>query len=85
MLALQLTQHISLFDYVCAGASLEGRMLEYVDHLHDHFLDPVRMRGGRYVPPEQPGYSAAIRGELMRPASISFAFSASGSSAAWAH
>ena len=61
----ELTQHISLFDYVCAGASLDGRMLEYVDHLHDHFLDPVRMRGGRYVPPEQPGYSAAIRGDSL--------------------
>jgi L-fuconate dehydratase len=61
----ELTQHISLFDYVCAGASLEGRMLEYVDHLHEHFLDPVRMRDGRYVPPEQPGYSAAIRGDSL--------------------
>ena len=61
----ELTQHISLFDYVCAGASLEGRMLEYVDHLHEHFLDPVRMREGRYVPPEQPGYSAAIRGDSL--------------------
>jgi L-fuconate dehydratase len=61
----ELTQHISLFDYVCVGASLEGRMLEYVDHLHEHFLDPVRMRGGRYVPPEQPGYSAAIRADSL--------------------
>jgi L-fuconate dehydratase len=61
----ELTQHISLFDYVCAGASLDGRMLEYVDHLHEHFLDPVRMRGGRYIPPEQPGYSAAIRGDSL--------------------
>src|SRR5829696_8767563 len=61
----ELTQHISLFDYVCAGASLDGRMLEYVDHLHEHFLDPVRMRDGRYIPPEQPGYSAAIRGDSL--------------------
>jgi L-fuconate dehydratase len=61
----ELTQHISLFDYVCVGASLDGRMLEYVDHLHEHFLDPVRMRGGRYVPPEQPGYSAAIRADSL--------------------
>jgi L-fuconate dehydratase len=61
----ELTQHISLFDYVCVGASLDGRMLEYVDHLHEHFLDPVRMRGGRYVPPEPPGYSAAIRADSL--------------------
>jgi L-fuconate dehydratase len=61
----ELTQHLSVFDYVCAGASLEGRMLEYVDHLHEHFLDPVRIRGGRYLAPEQPGYSAAIRPESL--------------------
>ena len=52
-------QHLSMFDYICVGASLDGRMLEYVDHLHEHFVDPVRMRGGRYLAPEQPGYSAA--------------------------
>jgi L-fuconate dehydratase len=57
----ELTQHLSIFDYVCSGASLDGRMLEYVDHLHEHFLDPVRIRDGRYRAPEQPGYSAAIR------------------------
>jgi L-fuconate dehydratase len=61
----ELTQHLAIFDYVCAGASLDGRMLEYVDHLHEHFLDPVRIRGGRYLAPEQPGYSAAIRPESL--------------------
>jgi hypothetical protein len=34
-------QHLSIFDYICVGASLENRVLEYVDHLHEHFLDPV--------------------------------------------
>jgi L-fuconate dehydratase len=61
----ELTQHLSIFDYVCAGASLEGRMLEYVDHLHEHFLDPVRIRDGRYLAPGQPGYSPAIRPESL--------------------
>ena len=51
-------QHLSMIDYVCVGASLEGRMIEYVDHLHEHFVDPVRMRDGRYIVPERPGYSA---------------------------
>ncbi|CAA9398003.1 MAG: L-fuconate dehydratase [uncultured Rubrobacteraceae bacterium] len=50
-------QHLSIFDYVCVGASLEDRVLEYVDHLHEHFLDPVKIKSGRYVPPEKPGYS----------------------------
>ena len=57
----ELTQHLSIVDYICTGASLDGRLLEYVDHLHEHFADPVRMRGGRYLAPEQPGYSAQIK------------------------
>ena len=58
-------QHISLFDYICVSASLEGRVLEYVDHLHDHFLDPVVIRNGHYMPPEKPGYSIALRPETL--------------------
>jgi L-fuconate dehydratase len=50
-------QHISLFDYICVSASLENRVLEYVDHLHEHFVDPVVIRNGRYMPPGRPGYS----------------------------
>jgi L-fuconate dehydratase len=50
-------QHISIFDYICVSASLENRVLEYVDHLHEHFVDPVVVRHGRYMPPELPGYS----------------------------
>jgi L-fuconate dehydratase len=58
-------QHISLFDYISVSASLEGRVLEYVDHLHDHFLDPVVIRNGRYLPPGTPGYSITIRPETL--------------------
>jgi L-fuconate dehydratase len=50
-------QHISLFDYICVSATLENRVLEYVDHLHEHFVDPVVIRNGRYLPPQRPGYS----------------------------
>jgi L-fuconate dehydratase len=50
-------QHISLFDYICVTGSLENRVLEYVDHLHEHFVDPVVIRNGRYMPPQRPGYS----------------------------
>jgi L-fuconate dehydratase len=56
----ELVQHLSMFDYVAVSGSLEGRMLEYVDHLHEHFADPVRMRGPAYRPPSRPGYSAEI-------------------------
>ncbi|SAL66082.1 mandelate racemase/muconate lactonizing protein [Caballeronia peredens] len=49
-------QHISLFDYICVSGSLDNRVLEYVDHLHEHFLDPVVIKNGRYMPPQAPGY-----------------------------
>ncbi len=57
------TQHISLFDYIAVSGSLEGRVLEYVDHLHEHFIDPVVINRGRYQVPEAPGYSIAMHAE----------------------
>ncbi|TKK77163.1 fuconate dehydratase [Herbidospora galbida] len=57
----EIVQHLSVIDYVCVSGSLEGRVLEYVDHLHEHFTDPVRVGGGRYRLPEAPGYSAQMR------------------------
>ncbi len=59
-------QHISLFDYIAVSGSLENRVLEYVEHLHEHFLDPVRIRDGRYVAPEAPGFSITMRPESLR-------------------
>src|SRR5690606_39455421 len=50
-------QHLSIFDYICVSGSLEDRIIEYVDHLHEHFLDPVVIRNGRYMAPGAPGYS----------------------------
>ena len=54
-------QHLSMFDYVCVAGTMEGRVIEYVDHLHEHFEDPVVVRGGRYMAPTRPGYSISIR------------------------
>jgi L-fuconate dehydratase len=54
-------QHLSIWDYVACGASLENRVVEYVDHLHEHFAYPVAVRNGRYLAPLQPGYSATIK------------------------
>jgi L-fuconate dehydratase len=53
-------QHLSAFDYICVSASLENRVTEYVDHLHEHFIDPVRISNGRYLLPQIPGYSIEI-------------------------
>ena len=58
-------QHLAMIDFVCVSGSLENRLCEYAGHLHEHFLDPVVMRGGSYLPPQAPGYSIT-----MQPASI---------------
>jgi L-fuconate dehydratase len=58
-------QHVSLFDYIAVSGSLENRVLEYVDHLHEHFLDPVRIRDARYVAPLAPGFSITMRPESL--------------------
>ena len=54
-------QHLSLFDYIAVSASLENRITEYVDHLHEHFVYPVIMKDGRYLPPMDPGYSIEMK------------------------
>ncbi|MDR5828867.1 L-fuconate dehydratase [Caballeronia sp. LP006] len=58
-------QHISIFDYICVSASLSNRVLEYVDHLHEHFLDPVVIKNGRYMPPQKPGYSIEMHAATL--------------------
>jgi L-fuconate dehydratase len=58
-------QHVSMFDYVAVGASFENRVCEFVDHLHEHFVDPVRVHNGRYQVPTAPGYSIEIRPESL--------------------
>ncbi|MFY0988839.1 L-fuconate dehydratase [Halomonas sp. C05BenzN] len=58
-------QHVSLFDYIAVSGSLEGRVLEYVDHLHEHFVDPVVIRQGRYQVPTAPGYSITMHPESL--------------------
>ncbi len=54
-------QHLAMFDYIAVSGSLDGRVIEYVDHLHEHFVDPVQVRGGRYLVPEAPGYSITMK------------------------
>lgn len=59
-------QHISIFDYICVSGSLQGRMAEYTDQLHEHFLTPPIVRNGRYMPPRAPGYSSMMHPETLR-------------------
>jgi L-fuconate dehydratase len=56
----ELVQHFSFFDYAVVSGSQEGRMIEYVDHLHEHFAEPVRIIGGRYAAPVLPGTGAEM-------------------------
>jgi L-fuconate dehydratase len=58
-------QHISLVDYICVSGTLENRVAEYADHLHEHLHDPVVMRGGRYMPPQAAGYSVRFTDQAL--------------------
>jgi L-fuconate dehydratase len=58
-------QHLSFFDYLRVSCGMEDRVIEYVDHLHEHFLDPVRIVRGRYQLPTRPGYSIEMKPESL--------------------
>jgi len=58
-------QHLSIFDYIAVSGSMDGRRIEYVDHLHEHFVNPVVIRNGRYMPPDAPGYSITMKPESL--------------------
>jgi len=61
----ELVQHLAIFDYVAVSGELDGRMIEYVDHLHEHFVDPVVIEAGRYRAPSRPGYGAELKPESL--------------------
>jgi L-fuconate dehydratase len=61
----ELVQHLSMFDYLAVSGTTDDRVIEYVDHLHDHFLDPVVIREGHYMAPTTPGFSATMRPESI--------------------
>ena len=54
-------QHLAMIDYVAISGSKDGRVVEYVDHLHEHFVDPCRIRDAAYLPPDRPGYSITMK------------------------
>ncbi|MEV6420152.1 enolase C-terminal domain-like protein [Streptomyces sp. NPDC051662] len=61
----ELVQHLSMFDYIAVSGSLEGRVIEYVDHLHEHFADPAVVVSARYLAPSAPGFSARMLPESI--------------------
>jgi L-fuconate dehydratase len=58
-------QHLSIIDYVCVSGTVEDRLTEYADHLHEHFVDPLVMKNGHYMPPKAPGYSITMKPESI--------------------
>ena len=58
-------QHLSLFDFVAVTGSTTGRVIEYVDHLHEHFVDPCVIRNAHYMPPQLPGYSIEMHATTL--------------------
>jgi len=61
----ELVQHLSMFDFVAVSGSLDDRMIEHAAHLHEHFVHPVVVRGGRYRAPSAAGFSAEIRADSI--------------------
>jgi L-fuconate dehydratase len=59
-------QHLSIFDYIAVSGSLKNRRVEFVDHLHEHFVNPVEIRDGHYVAPLDPGYSIEMKPESIK-------------------
>ena len=58
-------QHLAVFDFVSVSGSLENRIVEWVDHLHEHFREPAVVENGRYVVPRAPGYSIEMHPESL--------------------
>jgi L-fuconate dehydratase len=50
-----------MIDYICVAGTREGRVVEYVDHLHEHFIDPCVVRNAAYMPPQVPGFSITMQ------------------------
>ena len=61
----ELVQHLAMFDYVAVSGTTTDRVIEYVDHLHEHFIEPVVIERGRYRAPTVPGFSAQMRAESI--------------------
>ncbi|MGD9480080.1 L-fuconate dehydratase [Shinella sp. G-2] len=58
-------QHLSMIDYIAVSGTKEGRVIEYVDHLHEHFIDPCRIENAAYMPPSLPGFSIEMKPESI--------------------
>lgn len=58
-------QHLSMIDYLSISGTMENRIIEYVDHLHEHFTEPARIKNAHYMPPGKPGYSITMKQQSL--------------------
>jgi L-fuconate dehydratase len=58
-------QHLSMIDYIAVSGTKDGRVIEYVDHLHEHFLEPCDIRNAAYMPPSKPGFSIEMKAQSI--------------------
>jgi len=61
----EIVQHLSMFDYVAVSGTMDGRVIEWIDHLHEHFVTPASVTGGRYQTPAAPGASTELRPDSL--------------------
>lgn len=59
-------QHLSMIDFIAVSGTMDGRVIEYVDHLHEHFVEPCEIREAAYMPPKLPGFSIEMKPESIR-------------------
>jgi L-fuconate dehydratase len=62
----EMVQHLSMFDYIAVSGTVEDRVIEYVDHLHEHFVDSLRVADGHYLAPTVPELSAQMHPESLK-------------------
>jgi L-fuconate dehydratase len=62
----EMVQHLSMFDYAALSGTMDGRRIEWIDHLHEHFVTPARISRGRYLAPSAPGGGGELRPESLR-------------------
>jgi L-fuconate dehydratase len=62
----ELVVHLAAIDLTCVAGTTEGRVVEWVDHLHEHFAEPARVERARYRMPQAPGYAELLPGSRAR-------------------
>ncbi|GBP37503.1 Mitochondrial enolase superfamily member 1 [Eumeta japonica] len=61
----EMVQHLQYWDFASVSGTMEGRLVEYVDQQHEHFIDPCIVENARYLAPKLPGYSTEFLPEAL--------------------